>query len=147
MLGKTGKNGDHQNPRFPPDFWNKYITVTYQRLRMLYLPLHLQVLKKERRSTNVMEAFHRSLLDIIEVAQPNFMLFIKDLWQIASVMDRDAALTAAAVPNVRRVGDFEMQENRRIFKIVEQYDAYPSIIDYLKALSLKPKSLMTKKYN
>ena len=57
--------------------------------------LKFQVLRKERRSTNVMEAFHRALLDVIEVAHPSMMSFIQDLWQVASVTDRDAALTAA----------------------------------------------------
>ena len=42
-----------------------------------------------------MEAFHRALLDVIEVAHPSMMSFIQDLWQVASVTDRDAALTAA----------------------------------------------------
>ena len=42
-----------------------------------------------------MEAFHRSLLDIIEVAHPSMMSFVRDLWQVATVADRDASLTAA----------------------------------------------------
>ena len=42
-----------------------------------------------------MEAFHRALLDTIEVAHPNMMSFVHDLWQVASLSDRDAALTAA----------------------------------------------------
>ena len=42
-----------------------------------------------------MEAFHRALLDVIEVAHPNMISFIQDIWQVASVTDRDAALTAA----------------------------------------------------
>jgi hypothetical protein len=42
-----------------------------------------------------MEAFHRALLDTIEVAHPNMMSFVRDLWQVASMADRDAALTAA----------------------------------------------------
>ena len=42
-----------------------------------------------------MEAFHRALLDVIEVAHPNMISFIQDMWQVASVTDRDAALTAA----------------------------------------------------
>jgi len=126
IFGKPGRSGDLVAPRFPPHFWNKYITV----------------LRKERRSTNVMEAFHRALLDIIEVAHPSMMSFVKDLWQVATVADRDASLTAAAIPNVRRRGEFEREEDDRIFKIVDQYDTYPSIIDYLKALSLKPKPFM-----
>ena len=55
------------------------------------------MLRKERRSTNVMEAFHRALLDIIEVAHPNMLSFVQDLWQVASITDRDAALTAAGI--------------------------------------------------
>ena len=54
-----------------------------------------KVLRKERRSTNVMEAFHRALLDIIEVAHPSMLEFVRDLWQVASVADRDADLAAA----------------------------------------------------
>ena len=45
----------------------------------------------------MMEAFHRALLDIIEVAHPNMMSFVQDLWQVASITDRDAALTAAGI--------------------------------------------------
>ena len=44
-----------------------------------------------------MEAFHRALLDVIEVAHPNMMSFVQDLWQVASITDRDAALTAAGI--------------------------------------------------
>ena len=44
-----------------------------------------------------MEAFHRALLDTIEVAHPSMMLFVRDLWQVASLADRDAALTAAGI--------------------------------------------------
>ena len=45
----------------------------------------------------MMEAFHRSLLDIIEVAHPSMLSFVKDLWQVATVADRDASLTAAGL--------------------------------------------------
>ena len=107
-----------------------------------------------------MEAFHRALLDTIEVAHPTMMSFVRDLWQVASLADRDAALTAAgiefsnlfitlsdlyiisAVPNVRPRYGYDLMEDDRIFKIVSNYDTYPSNIDYLRALSLKPKSLM-----
>ena len=44
-----------------------------------------------------MEAFHRALLDIIEVAHPSMMMFVQDLWKVATMADRDAALTAAGM--------------------------------------------------
>ena len=37
---------------------------------------------------------------------------------------------------------FDIAEDDRISTIVNSYDSYPSIIDYLKALSLKPKALV-----
>ena len=89
-----------------------------------------------------MEAFHRSLLDVIEVAHPSMMCFIQHLWQVASMSDRDAALTAAAVANVRPRYGFDIEEDGRLYKIVDNYDTYPSNIDYLTAISLKPKALV-----
>ena len=47
-----------------------------------------------------MEAFHRALLDVIEVAHPNMMSFLQDLWQVASLADRDSALSAAGTPRL-----------------------------------------------
>ena len=44
-----------------------------------------------------MEAFHRALIDVIEVPHPNMMSFVQDLWQVASITDRDAALTASGI--------------------------------------------------
>ena len=35
-----------------------------------------------------------------------------------------------------------MKEDDRIYTIVNNFDAYPSIVDYLKALALKPKALV-----
>ena len=46
-----------------------------------------------------MEAFHRSLLDIIEVSHPSMMSFVRDVWQVATVADRDASLVAAGLTN------------------------------------------------
>jgi len=89
-----------------------------------------------------MEAFHRALLDVIEVAHPNMISFIQDIWQVASVTDRDAALTAAAVPNVRPRYGYDLEEDDIIYTIVSNYDTYPSTIDYLTALSLKPRALV-----
>ena len=44
-----------------------------------------------------MEAFQRALLDIIEMANPILMSFVQDLWQVATITDKDAALTAAGI--------------------------------------------------
>ena len=53
-------------------------------------------------------------------------------------------LIFVAVPNVRPRYGYDEEEDSRIYKIVNNYDTYPSNIDYLKAISLKPKSLMPK---
>ena len=49
-----------------------------------------------------MEAFHCALLDVIEVAHPNMMSFVQDLWQVASLADRDSALCAAGTARLLR---------------------------------------------
>ena len=44
-----------------------------------------------------MEAFHHALLDIIEMAHPNMMSFVQEIWQVATITDKDADLTAAGI--------------------------------------------------
>ena len=59
-----------------------------------------------------MEAFHRALLDTIEVAHPNMLSFVCDLWQVASMADRDAALTAAGrvTKNIRSFTNLDFSQ-------------------------------------
>ena len=64
-----------------------------------------------------------------------------DLWQIASDIDSKSNMVLARLPCVlpKRTAASIQEYNRR-FDVVSRYEEYPTIVDYLTALSIKAES-------
>jgi hypothetical protein len=116
-IGRLTRRGVRRPPLFPIDLWN-----VFQRVQ-----------EGNARTTNVVEAWHRSIQTIIGEVHPSIWKLIKGLGRCQKLRDLEIEQLAAGHQPPRRRPAYE-NVNNRIENIVAHYPER-NLLDYLRGIS------------
>lgn len=124
IFGKKRRDGKpgRGKPKFDPKLWNMFERVKTD------LPL----------TTNGLEFWHSSIRSIMVESHSSMQRFISDLWKIALDVEARTELVLARIPSaLPKRTPASAQEYDRRYDIITRYEEYPSILEYLTALSIR----------